>query len=147
MHWCLLDVTRVKSDSTCPQPRPDLPAIGVHNALACRLAASSNRVGRSRTGGPLVRPSNPRRRVNADTRFCVKPANALARAMSYGGRRSSMQTPGWNRWFLERSIVRSCILQHRTQWAQSGGLNAVFRISSKDTTGVSRGVDSCGVVI
>ena len=42
--------------------------------LACRLAASSNRVGRSPTGGPLIRPSDPCRRVNAGKPFCVKSA-------------------------------------------------------------------------
>ena len=68
--WCLRDLTRVKSGRAClprqaRQPRqpdrrapiykpPDCDA-----SLARRLAASSNRVGRSPTGGPLVRPSDP----------------------------------------------------------------------------------------
>ena len=88
--WCLLDLTRVKSGRAClprqaRQPRqPDRRApiyrqLDCDNALACRLAASSNRVGRSPTGGPLIRPSDPCRRVGVNVLqpFCVKPGNAL----------------------------------------------------------------------
>ena len=46
---------------------------------SCRLAASSNRVGRSPTGGPLIRPAIPCRRVNAGKPFCVKPAKRFKR--------------------------------------------------------------------
>ena len=85
--WCLLDLTRVKSGRAClprqaRQPRqPDRRAPIYQQSecdasLACRLAASSNRVGRSPTGGPLIRPSDPCRRVNAGKPFCVKPGNA-----------------------------------------------------------------------
>ena len=81
---CLLDLTRVKSGRAClprqaRQPRqPDRRAPIYQQSecdasLACRLAASSNRVGRSPTGGPLIRPSNRCRSVNAGKPFCVKP--------------------------------------------------------------------------
>ena len=69
--WAFLpNLTRVKSGRAClprqaRQPRqPDRRAPIYQQSecdasLACRLAASSNRVGRSPTGGPLVRPSDP----------------------------------------------------------------------------------------
>ena len=84
----LLDLTRVNSGRAClprqaRQPRqpdrrapiykpPDCDA-----SLACGLEALSNRVGRSPTGGPQLRPSDPCRRVNAGKPFCVKPGNAV----------------------------------------------------------------------
>ena len=42
-------------------------------ALACRLAASGNRVGRSPTGGPLIRPSDPCRGVGEVVSMTGKP--------------------------------------------------------------------------
>ena len=91
--WCLLDLTRVKSGRAClprqaRQPRqpsrraPIYQQSECENALACRLAASSNRVGRSPTGGPRIRPSDPRRRVNVGKLFCVKPANVTGQSPS-----------------------------------------------------------------
>ena len=93
--WCLLDLTRVKSGRAClprqaRQPRqPDSrapiykpPDCGA--SLACRLAASSNRVGRSPTGGPLLRPSDKSRLVNAGKPFCVKPAKRPGCELSSG---------------------------------------------------------------
>ena len=71
--WCLLDLTRVKSGRAClprqaRQPRQPSRRAPIYDrrecdaSLACRLAASSNRVGRSPTGGPLFRPSYQCRR-------------------------------------------------------------------------------------
>ena len=82
--FCLLDLTRVKSGRAClprqaRQPRqparraPIYQKLECDNALACRLAASSNRVGRSPIGGPLLRPSDPCRRVNVGKPFPSNP--------------------------------------------------------------------------
>ena len=87
LRFVLLDLTRVKSGRAClprqaRQPRqPDRRApiyqqLECDASLACGLAALSNRVGRSPTGGPLIRPSDPCRRVNFGKPFCVKPGNA-----------------------------------------------------------------------
>ena len=82
--WCLRDLTRVKSGRAClprqaRKPRQPSRRAPIYKPpdcgepLACRLAASSNRVGRSPTGGPLIRPSGRCRRVDAGKRFPSTP--------------------------------------------------------------------------
>ena len=115
--FCLLDLTRVKSGRAClprqaRQPRqPDRRApiyqqLNCGASLACRLAASSNRVGRSPTGGPLIRPSDPRRRVNAGERVIVKHGSA---AFIGTGLEADLREAGFDSLVLAGGAAKYCV--------------------------------------
>ena len=59
---------------SCPDRRgPIYQRSECREPLACRLAASRNRVGHSPTGGPLLRPYDQSRRVNSGKKFPLNP--------------------------------------------------------------------------